>query len=264
MQYAALGFTLSPRGLHSAAKGSANHTIMFAQDYFELLGILTPTEGNASRRRLLAAAGQGLHAIATRVGDAGAAATELAARGIATEGLGHFSRPVPRADGSQVEAAFSTLAFATPEVPRGIMFMCQHHTRGAVWLPELMRHANGALGLAGIVAITDDPEGEGTRFARLWRDGHVAPVAGGVRVDTGPASAPLHLMQAGAFARAYPGLNAGATATGAFAAMRIAVAAMADVLACLSASGVPHVETTGGVAVGPEHAGGVIVEFVPA
>ncbi|MFD2856181.1 VOC family protein [Seohaeicola zhoushanensis] len=37
-QYGALGFTLSPRGMHSAAKGTANHTIMFPEDYFELLG----------------------------------------------------------------------------------------------------------------------------------------------------------------------------------------------------------------------------------
>ena len=34
----AMGFTLSPRGLHSAAKGTANHTVMFEADYFELLG----------------------------------------------------------------------------------------------------------------------------------------------------------------------------------------------------------------------------------
>ncbi len=44
-RYAALGVTPSPRGLHSAAKGSANHTITFPRDCFELLGIITPTEG---------------------------------------------------------------------------------------------------------------------------------------------------------------------------------------------------------------------------
>ena len=31
-RYARLGFTLSPRALHSAAKGSANHTVVFEND----------------------------------------------------------------------------------------------------------------------------------------------------------------------------------------------------------------------------------------
>ena len=60
-QYAALGFTLSPRGLHSEAKGSANYTIMFPDDYFELLGLLRETPGNASRRESLATMGRIMH-----------------------------------------------------------------------------------------------------------------------------------------------------------------------------------------------------------
>lgn len=42
-RYRRLGFTLSPRGYHSAHMGSANHTIMLQHDYFELLGIINPT-----------------------------------------------------------------------------------------------------------------------------------------------------------------------------------------------------------------------------
>ena len=56
-RFAALGFTLSPRGLHSAQRGTANHTIMLEGAYIELLGVLTPTPLNAERRASLAAAG---------------------------------------------------------------------------------------------------------------------------------------------------------------------------------------------------------------
>jgi hypothetical protein len=42
--YRRLGFTLSPKGVHSAAMGSANHTIMLRRDYFELLTVVAPTE----------------------------------------------------------------------------------------------------------------------------------------------------------------------------------------------------------------------------
>jgi hypothetical protein len=36
-----LGFTVSPRGAHSAKMGSGNYTIMLDPDYIELLGVLT-------------------------------------------------------------------------------------------------------------------------------------------------------------------------------------------------------------------------------
>ena len=48
-----LGFTVSPRGTHSAKMGSANYTIMLDPDYFELLGVLVETEHNAPARAFL-------------------------------------------------------------------------------------------------------------------------------------------------------------------------------------------------------------------
>jgi len=54
--YRRLGFTLSPRAVHSAHMGTANHTIMLERDYFELLGVLAPTEANVQWRRLWLAA----------------------------------------------------------------------------------------------------------------------------------------------------------------------------------------------------------------
>jgi hypothetical protein len=52
-RFARLGFTISPRGKHSAQMGTANHTIMLQDDYVELVGILQPTEANARRRAAL-------------------------------------------------------------------------------------------------------------------------------------------------------------------------------------------------------------------
>ncbi|MBD0272521.1 MAG: VOC family protein, partial [Acetobacteraceae bacterium] len=48
-----LGFTVSPRGLHSPHMGSGNHTIMFSEDYIELLGVVTPQPHNEPMRRFL-------------------------------------------------------------------------------------------------------------------------------------------------------------------------------------------------------------------
>ena len=262
-RYEALGFTLSPRGVHSAARGSANHTIMFPDDYFELLGILTPTEANLPRRRAIETMGEGLHAIACRIADAKEGAAQLAGLGIATTGLGSFERPVPRPDGGAGLAAFTTLSFAPDEVPFGTVFMCQHHTRDTVWLPELLAHPNTACGLDGVLALSDDPVTDAARFARLWADGRVTPCAGGATIDTGPASAPLSLLTTAAMARLYPDIDLAGTPTDAFAALRIRVHDMNAVRACLDLAGIAPQTTTLGLAVAPHHACGMILEFTP-
>ena len=263
-QYEALGFTLSPRGEHSAAKGTANYTIMFPEDYFELLGILQPTELNASRREILETQGEGLHAIACRIGDAEEAAKELEALGLATMGLGSFSRPVPLPDGSEGIAAFSTVSFTPADTPLGVVFMCQHKTRETVWLPELLEHANTACGLGAILALSDTPAETGADFAKLWAAGTGTPVEGGCEVTTGPASAPLILLTPEAMAAAYPGADLSATAQGAFTVLRVKVSDMDAAALCLSKAGITPLQTAAGLAAAPEYASGVIVEFVPA
>lgn len=263
-QYEALGFTLSPRGLHSESKGTANYTIMFPEDYFELLGVLKPTELNAGRREMLAEQGQGLHAIACRIDDAEAAAKALGEIGIATEGLGSFSRPVPLPDGSEGVAAFSTVAFTRDEVPRGMVFMCQHKTRETVWLPELLTHANTACGLGAVLTVSDDPAGDAAGFARLWAAGAVSEAEGIFTVATGENSAPLLVMPPEKMAALYPGIDLAATPSGAFTAMRVLVSDPDAAAACLDKTGVAAVKTASGLAVGPTDAAGVIVEFVAA
>src|SRR3546814_18189475 len=54
-----LGFTVSPRGTHSAHLGTGNHTIMFDDDYLELLGVLAETDLTDLSRAFLAPRGYG-------------------------------------------------------------------------------------------------------------------------------------------------------------------------------------------------------------
>lgn len=262
--YEAMGFTLSPRGVHSEAKGSANYTIMFPDDYFELLGLTRPTELNATRRATLEQQGEGLHAIACRIDNAEAAAKALAELGLGTHGLGSFERPVPLPGGGTGVAAFSTVAFSSEEVPLGIVFMCQHKTRETVWIDELLHHENTACGLDAIVAISDDPEGDATRFARLWADGKVGQGPLGVTIETGEDSAPLVLMRSDELAARYPGLDQDRLARGAYAGLRVKVADMDAARACLKKSGIDAIDTADGVAVPPAAGCGAFVEFVAA
>src|ERR1700756_5011325 len=75
-----LGFTVSPRGIHSAHMGSGNYTIMLDPDYIELLGVLAPTEHNAPARAFLEKR-EGIERIAFTAVDSAAGAEEIRARG---------------------------------------------------------------------------------------------------------------------------------------------------------------------------------------
>lgn len=258
--YEKLGFTISPRGYHSAHMGSANHTIMFPEDYFELLGMVSDTDSNKGRRELIAENGEGLYAVACRAGDVGEAEGKLAALGIETTGRRNFERPVPLPSGGEAPAAFSVLEFAEKEVPLGLAFMCQHHTPETVWLPELLKHANGAKGLAGLIARADDPKSTAEAFARLFAAGSREPVEGGFKVATG--SAPIVILSTEGLADRYRDFDLSATPRGAFAVLQIAVDDLGTVEKVLSGNGV-HAHRTGeGLAVAPEAASGAIVEFV--
>src|SRR3954454_25087691 len=76
-----LGFTLSPRGTHSAKMGSGNYTIMFDPDYMELLGMIAETDHNAPMRAHLAERGEGVERVAFTAIDAAAGADEIRAKG---------------------------------------------------------------------------------------------------------------------------------------------------------------------------------------
>src|SRR3977135_2851483 len=95
-----LGFTVSPRGTHSAKMGTGNYTIMLDPDYIELLGVLDETEHNVPTRAFLAKRGEGIERIAFTAVDSTAGAAEIRARGYAAIGPTDFERPVKMPDGS--------------------------------------------------------------------------------------------------------------------------------------------------------------------
>lgn len=260
-QYRALGFTVSPRGLHSAAKGTANHTIVFPNDYFELLGIVAETEGNQARRDLLRLNGQGLHAIACRIENAAQAQEELAELGIDTHGLNDFARPVPLADGGLGEAAFSTLSFGPNEVPLGMVFMCQHKTPDAVWLPELRRHENGAVGLSEIIGLSEAPEETARRFARLFADGRVKMASSGAFVSTGENSAKVMFVTPTAMVERYPDHDLSLSPKDAFAAVSLRVEDMDRTRAVLDRNAIDYADTGTALVVAATEASGAIIEF---
>lgn len=263
-QYERLGFTISPRGLHSQDKGTANHTIMFPQDYIELLGIVAQVPGNAARRDMLQRDGEGMRAIACRIDEARAAKQALSALDLPTGPVGDFERPVTLPDGTTAPAAFSAVAFENSLLPFGTVFMCQHKTPETVWLPELLHHANGAVALSGLIAQSPDPAEDAARLARLFAAGRATPVTGGAVVETGHRSASVSILSPQALQERYPGMDLNGLPARGLAGTVVRVADLAQTRACLDKQGIAFLPTTEGLAVPADLCSGAIVEFVAA
>ena len=199
-EWAALGFTLSPRGTHSAHVGSANYTMMFGKDYLELLAVIVPQPHNQALRDFLAKR-EGLERAAFTTTDAAAGADALRARGVDSQGPLHFGRPVPMPDGTSAEARFSVFRWPPGAYAAGLgIFACQHHTPEAVWVPSLQRHANGVTRIKRALAATRDPGAAAAKLAAAI-DGAARQEGDFHLVATGPGRAEIGFAQREVIAR---------------------------------------------------------------
>jgi catechol 2,3-dioxygenase-like lactoylglutathione lyase family enzyme len=257
-QWRKLGFTLSPRGTHSPQMGSGNYTIMFGEDYLELLGVLHDTEQNKPTRDFLKNR-EGIERTAFTTDDAAAGASDLEARGLKPLGPVHFGRPVDLPGGGQGEAKFNVFRWPLNESPGGMrIFACQHLTRNTVWIPELQKHANGASRIVAIEILSADPKAAAEHMSRLIDE--PAEFANGVwRVHSGGKRADFLFYDAAGFAERYPeAVRKGAAPEGA-AALVIGTTDLGAATKALGTIGVAH---DGVVSAPASAANGTVVSFV--
>ncbi|MGJ5071912.1 VOC family protein [Bradyrhizobium oligotrophicum] len=255
-----LGFTLSPRGTHSAKMGSGNYTIMLDPDYIELLGILAETDHNVPTRNFLAQRGEGIERIAFTAIDSAAGAEEIRARGFEPIGPIDFERPVPLPDGSISAAKFRVFQWPVVEAPGGLrIFACQHKTRETVWIPELMRHANAAKQLKQALIVTPDPTKDATHLSRLIdRDGR-AEADGAVTVTSGGDRADFVFLTREQLAARYPGVSLAGLPERGGAGL---VLASHDLATTEKALGAAAVRSGASLVVPPASATGTLLSFV--
>lgn len=200
-RWRALGFTVSPPGLHSAYLGTGNHTVMLEDDYIELLGVLNSTDFNRPTRDFLDR-GEGLERLAMRGIDAQRAVQALHAAGVAGTGPFEFRRPVSLPGGGESEAAFRIFSWPDLPAPGGVrVFACQHLTRDTVWLPELTSHPNGARALERVEIRADDPEAEARTLAEMLGLDLSREEDGGWRVTMRPRGADIVFRPLSGFAK---------------------------------------------------------------
>ena len=255
-----LGFTLSPRGTHSAHMGTGNYTMMLDPDYLELLGVLAPTEHNAPARTMLEKH-EGIERVVFTAVDSAAGADEIRARGYAPIGPTDFERPVTMPDGTKSAAKFRTCQWPVKEAPAGMrIFACQHKTREMVWIPELMRHANGAKRLREVLLVAPEPAKEAAHLSKMIdRETHTE-TDGAIAVPSGSDRADFVFMTKEQLGRRYPGVSLAGLADRGAAGLVIA----ADPSAAEKALGANGVRSGQSICVAPAKANGTLLAFVRA
>jgi hypothetical protein len=255
-----LGFTVSPRGTHSAHMGSGNYTIMLDPDYIELLGVLSPTEHNAPARAFLQKR-EGIERVAFTAVDSAAGAEEIRARGYAPIGPTDFERPVTMPDGSLSSAKFRTFQWPVAEAPGGMrIFACQHKTRETVWIPELMKHTNGAKRLKQVLLVAPEPAKEAAHLSRMIDRNARTEVDGAIAVPSGPGRADFVFLMRDRLAKRYPGVPLAGLPERGCAGLVIA----ADLMAAERALGSAGIRSGETICVPPAGGNGTLLAFVKA
>lgn len=201
-QYERLGFQVQPRGFHTKL-GTANHLMIFDRDYFEILGIVEPTEFNAERRKWLKAGG-GLANVALATDGADLAFDAFKAAGLNPDAPLFFDRAV-EIDGRTEKAAFRTVRIPKTNMPVVGFFVCEHITPQFVYRGEWAKHPNGARGIAGVTVIAEQPAKWTGELQKYFGAGSVTREGDGIVANTG--TQPIRYLTRQAYSVRYPGIT---------------------------------------------------------
>ena len=265
--YRRLGFTVGARNKHPW--GTHNHIVQLPGFFIELLTFAEPDKlGDDGFSKLFAAynrdfiaRGQGFSLLILESADAAADEAAFRAATISASPVMRFEREGKRPDGSAVKVGFS-LTFANDAHAPDIHFCtCQQHFPENFWNPALQKHANTAVGVAGVVAVADQPAQHKSFFEALT-GAPAAAIDGGFMIVTPRGT--IDVQTPAAFVRRF-GVKAPDTARGArLAALRFQVADASLMQAASELAGLAGLYAGNPAVIGPEDAMGAVLVFEPA
>jgi hypothetical protein len=255
--YEKLGFQVQPRGFHRKL-GTANHLMIFERDYFEILGIVEPTEFNAERREWLKSGG-GLANVALATDGADLAFDAFKAAGLNPDAPLFFDRAVEVAGRSE-KAQFRTVRIPKTNMPVVGFFVCEHLTPQFVYRAEWARHPNGARGIRGVTVIAEQPSRWISELEKYFGAGSARREGDGVATDTG--TQPIRYLTRKDYAARYPGVTPVRPGDHP-ALLTLEVASLAACEALLNTNGVKVIRPDAArLLVPPSEAAHLTIEFV--
>lgn len=246
--YEQLGFKVGPRNKHPW--GTENHIVQFSGHFLELIGkgagfqpAADPDPASFSFAGFIASElsrGEGLAMLAVQAKDAATVHGEFKASQLGDFEPFHFERKGRRPDGAESHVAF-TLAFArSPLMPHIGFFACQHHRPDDFYAPAMQDHPNGALGLAGVVIVAENPSAHAEFLSGVTAQREMLATSMGIDLEISPEQS-IEILTPLAFAHRFGRGAAGDGLDGMqprLAACRIAVRDMALVRDLLDEAGV--------------------------
>ncbi|HEY9211931.1 MAG TPA: VOC family protein [Ancylobacter sp.] len=267
--YDMLGFTVGTRNRHPW--GTHNRLIQTPGFFMELLEVAEPElipppvenafSFGAFNQDFLEVVGPGLSMLVLEGRDPKADKLDFDTAGFGGFETFDFARNGKRPDGSDVEVAFSLAYAQDPASPHTGFFTCLQLIPENFWAPDLQRHMNGTVGVAGVVLVAADPALHldfvstfvDAPFRRAVDGWHIAQTPRG-NVDL--MSHQLFTDRYGVQAPAEPGLRLAAT--------RFAVDDIAKTRKRVASSRMAAEEIEGIIVVGPKSALGATLVFEPA
>ncbi len=255
-----LGFAVTPRGGHPEW-GTANHCVMFEGDYVELIGAVGPGAKAEALRAILNDRGEGVAGLALASRDGAAACSDLRKAGVGCGEPQSLSRRLEAPEGT-VTPMFSVFDLPEGTVPGATTIVCQHVTPELLRRKEWLEHPNGALAITSLTIAVDDPEAHRAGLEKVFGPGCAAVTDNTVAVHTGHGM--LLLVRPDEVTQLHPDEALEELSTvPAVVALTVAVYDADKAARHLAEQGVPFGrDNDGTIRIGPEHAGGVFLEFV--
>lgn len=254
--YRRLGFSLSQYYLHPKTVGTANYNMMFEDDYLELLVPIEKNERNAVRLARLNTEGDGLKDLALATKDADAAHEVVKAAGLSPLPVFDHHRP----EGNET-ARFRLIYLPADKLLPGLgIHVNQRVTPELMWRGQNLSHGNGTRGIAGLVAVSNDPAEMAAPYAKFYGV-ETKQIADGV-FSVAAGKATLRFVSPGLLRTLFPGTNFKPKPPF-VPALELFVDDPAVTRAYMAKAQVPYrLATDGSVEIAPQEACGVLLRFV--
>jgi hypothetical protein len=190
LTWAALGFTLTPRGQHPF--GTGNAVIQLHGSYLELLSVTNPQDGGehdegqfsfSAFNRDFLARHEGFSMLVLGTRDAAADIAAWHEAGLQTYAPFEFSRLAKMPSGDEVRVGFSLAFVSTPAAPWFGHCACQHHWPEYYAQPQYQTHANTAQSVQDVWISGDGALGLAEHL-RIFIGGAGVPEAGRIVFQT--------------------------------------------------------------------------------
>jgi hypothetical protein len=267
--YRKLGFALGARNHHPW--GTENHIIQFADHFIELIsrgpGFRAPVDldphtfsfAGFVSQQLEKSEGVSMLALASQ--DAAADRKQFKLAGLGDFEKFHFERKGKRADGADSHVAF-TLAFAHSKLMSDIgFFTCQQHFPEEFYSASLQNHANGAVGVCGVVLVAENPAAHGAFLSGVTGQRDMLATSLGIDLEVADEQS-LEILTEAAFIQKFGvGLLDRPVRSTHVGAIRIAVSDLGACAEIFEDNGVPHQVFGHRLLVPPQNAFGVALAF---